>query len=86
LTEDGFFGDNQGQIPFIPRTQEIDPRNPLYKINNAGHEAPLLAKTVSAEALHFNNTLHYNLHNLYGIIIHPFGVHSHSVQATANPS
>jgi hypothetical protein len=44
----------------------FDPRNPGYKINNAGWEAPLLAKTVAPEAIHFNNSLHYDLHNLYG--------------------
>lgn len=44
----------------------FDPRNPLYKINNAGSQAPLQVKTVSADARHYNNTLHYDLHNLYG--------------------
>ena len=44
----------------------FDPLNPSYKINNAGNEAPLKVKTVSPDALHYNNTLHYDVHNLYG--------------------
>jgi alpha-glucosidase (family GH31 glycosyl hydrolase) len=45
---------------------EFNPNSPGYKINNAGWEAPLDTATVSADALHHNNTLHYNVHNLYG--------------------
>jgi alpha-glucosidase (family GH31 glycosyl hydrolase) len=37
-----------------------------YKINNFGRELPLETKTVSPDALHYNNTLHYSVHNLYG--------------------
>ncbi len=43
-----------------------DPRNPAYRINNFGSEAPLRLKTVSPEAVHYNDTLHYDVHNIYG--------------------
>jgi hypothetical protein len=68
LTENGLFNNDndRSQMRFIPQSSSFDPSNPSYKINNAGSEAPLLTRTVSADAVHFNNTLHYNLHNLYG--------------------
>ena len=44
----------------------FDPRNPAYRINNAGWEAPLMTQTVAPDALHYNNTIHYHVHNLYG--------------------
>lgn len=55
-----------GSIKESSSTGGFDPLNPAYKINNAGWEAPLALKTVSPDALHYNNTLHYNVHNLYG--------------------
>jgi alpha-glucosidase (family GH31 glycosyl hydrolase) len=59
--------DVDGQVVMGNSIQtQADPRNPAYKINNAGWEAPLILKTVSPDAQHFNKTLHYDLHNLYG--------------------
>lgn len=39
----------------------------MYKINNAGYEAPLDLKTVSPDALHRNGDIEYDVHNLYGL-------------------
>lgn len=58
--------DSEDEDHLDDRSPDFDPRNPAYRINNAGWEAPLATKTVGPETLHFNNTLHYDLHNLYG--------------------
>ena len=40
---------------------------PPYMINNSGRRAPLGEKTVSPSAIHYNDIVHYDAHNLYGI-------------------
>lgn len=45
---------------------DFDVNNPSYKINNGGWEGPLTFRTVPPDAVHYNNSLHYDLHNLYG--------------------
>jgi alpha-D-xyloside xylohydrolase len=46
--------------------RKFDPRNPRYRINNFGSEAPLHYRTVSPEVTHFDGTLEYDAHNIYG--------------------
>ncbi|KAI3641242.1 hypothetical protein MIR68_000714 [Amoeboaphelidium protococcarum] len=56
------------QLVFKKASVQIeDAANPQYKIGNGGDSnMPLTFKTVAPDARHYNNTLHYNLHNLYG--------------------
>eukprot|EP01103_Thecamoeba_quadrilineata_P002341 TRINITY_DN12310_c0_g1_i1.p1 TRINITY_DN12310_c0_g1~~TRINITY_DN12310_c0_g1_i1.p1 ORF type:complete len:899 (-),score=146.47 TRINITY_DN12310_c0_g1_i1:76-2772(-) len=46
----------------------FNPNNPPYAINNMGSQAPLNYHTVSPDALHYNDVLEYNLHNMYGLL------------------
>jgi len=67
---------SETQLRFGPRqnlvkrdigvSADFDPNRPGYKINNGGWEGPLTFRTVGPDALHYNNVLHYDLHNLYG--------------------
>eukprot|EP00252_Welwitschia_mirabilis_P005561 TRINITY_DN1602_c0_g2_i1.p1 TRINITY_DN1602_c0_g2~~TRINITY_DN1602_c0_g2_i1.p1 ORF type:complete len:511 (-),score=63.16 TRINITY_DN1602_c0_g2_i1:199-1731(-) len=41
--------------------------NPPYRINGSGEERPIGNKTVPASAVHYDGTIEYNAHNLYGI-------------------
>eukprot|EP01018_Ginkgo_biloba_P029324 Gb_01073 [translate_table: standard] len=41
--------------------------DPPYKINAGGIHRPLGKLTLAASAVHYNNTLEYNAHNLYGL-------------------
>ncbi|XP_024517857.1 probable alpha-glucosidase Os06g0675700 [Selaginella moellendorffii] len=41
--------------------------NPPYAINNAGTHRSLGGKTIPTSATHYNGTLEYNAHNLYGL-------------------
>lgn len=69
-------GDNIKQLVFngnddviqyaFNHSAEFDPRNPKYRINNFGSELHLNTKSAPVDALHYNNQLHYDLHNLYG--------------------
>lgn len=41
--------------------------DPPYKVNASGTHRPLGNKTMAASAVHYNNILEYNAHNLYGL-------------------
>lgn len=42
--------------------------NPPYAINNGGDTEPLYIKTLNMNATHYNNSLEYNVHNLFGLL------------------
>ena len=42
--------------------------NPPYAINNGGDTQPLYIKTLDMNAVHYNNSLEYDVHNLYGLL------------------
>ena len=42
--------------------------NPPYAINNGGDTEPLYIKTLNMDATHYNNSLEYNVHNLFGLL------------------
>jgi alpha-glucosidase (family GH31 glycosyl hydrolase) len=41
-------------------------KNNFYRINNCGDECPLNTKTLDTDVIHYNNTIHENIHNMYG--------------------
>ncbi len=54
----------------VLRSVKFDPNNPPYHIHNQGSQnTPLNSKTLDMDARHYNGTLEYNAHNLYGVLL-----------------
>jgi len=47
-------------------TRAFDPRSPPYNVNNRCSKQPLSTRTLPVEGTHYNGTLQYNAHSLYG--------------------
>ncbi|KAI9137036.1 glycosyl hydrolases family 31-domain-containing protein [Paraphysoderma sedebokerense] len=62
--EDDFVFGTTNKNSVDPSSDKLN--NPPYKIDNGGIRAPLTTKTYSMDARHFNGTLAYDVHNLYG--------------------
>ncbi|KAL6079351.1 P-type domain-containing protein [Balamuthia mandrillaris] len=46
----------------------FNPNNPPYPINNKGDRLPLNTKTADMDARHYNNTLEYDVHSMFGFM------------------